>query len=307
MRGQTNDIFQCLVARFADGILFLDQAHRITYANASAGELVGTEPAALIGRSFHDLLPPRLRSGNAARLDAVWATHGGWRDNGNATYEIQCLRTDRSEFTAMVSIVNLTDTAEPALAVCLRDHTPYLERERHWAQLADTDPLTGILNRRAFMVGAEAMAAAAERRGEPFGMALVDIDNFKQINDTYGHAAGDAVIKAVVARMRDTVRDGDLLGRWGGEEFIAALGEVVRDDALAPGERLRTCLASHPVALPWLDIAIPVTVSIGVSLSDQPSEDLEALIKHADAALYEAKADGKDCVRSYRDGFGESA
>ena len=124
---------------------------------------------------------------------------------------------------------------------------------------------------------------------------MLDIDHFKQVNDSYGHPAGDAVITALAQVLRETLREVDVIGRIGGEEFVALLPETDRDLAMRTAERLRSSLYAHrhPVTTP----AINVSVSIGVAtrIEDEPS--LERMLLRADAALYAAKDAGRNCVK----------
>ena len=160
--------------------------------------------------------------------------------------------------------------------------------------LAQTDGLTGVANRRMWEEEGDRLVAQARRTRQPFTLLLLDLDHFKQVNDTYGHAAGDAVLQAVVARCRAVLRVGDVLGRLGGEEFGVWLPMTSIDQALHAAERLREAIGATAVAT--ASAAIPITVSIGLSGYDETSEDLGSLIGRADRALYTAKAAGRNAV-----------
>jgi diguanylate cyclase (GGDEF)-like protein len=155
-------------------------------------------------------------------------------------------------------------------------------------ELATTDSLTGVANRRHFFARAEAELAG----GAPGTVLMIDIDHFKRINDTYGHQAGDDVIRGVVARLRAAVPDG-LLGRYGGEEF--ALLVTGAPDGRSLAESVRAAVAAEPVATRG-GAAVGVTISIGVARLHGPGDTLESLLGRADAALYEAKQTGRDRV-----------
>jgi diguanylate cyclase (GGDEF)-like protein len=158
-------------------------------------------------------------------------------------------------------------------------------------ELATTDQLTGVATRRHFWDLAEQQCAAAQRHGRPLAAVMLDLDHFKVINDTHGHATGDAVLRELSARLRSLVRESDILGRYGGEEFALLLPET--EDASALAERLRATVADAavPADHEWLH----VTVSLGVSYL-QPDDDLNSLLGRADAALYRAKAAGRNRV-----------
>lgn len=163
--------------------------------------------------------------------------------------------------------------------------------------LALRDGLTGLLNRRALLDRGEAALATARRQRAPFALALIDIDYFKGINDTRGHLAGDEVIHEVARRLAASLRDGDDVGRWGGEEFLALLPDADAASALAAAERLRVEVERAPI-----DTAagtVRVTVSVGVAVVTAArlvDADLDALVRDADAALYRAKAAGRNRV-----------
>ena len=159
-------------------------------------------------------------------------------------------------------------------------------------RLAFTDDLTGVANRRQMeqLIGAE--IARDVRYGRPFSVVLVDIDNFKQVNDTYGHDRGDVILKELVTKMRGSVRASDRVGRWGGEEFLILAPETRLQDAVALAEHVRERVAAEPLAE-----GHRVTVSLGAA-AVQPNDTVASLVKRADDALYRAKEQGKDCVVS---------
>jgi eukaryotic-like serine/threonine-protein kinase len=156
-------------------------------------------------------------------------------------------------------------------------------------QLATTDGLTGVNNRRHFFDLARRQLSLARRNHRPLAALMIDIDHFKRINDTHGHGAGDDVIRTVAQTLQGSIRDPDVLGRYGGEEFAVIMSEM-HGDAIEIAERLRAAVASSPIG------SIRVTVSIGVA-ELKPDDELEGLLARADEALYSAKAAGRDCVK----------
>jgi diguanylate cyclase (GGDEF)-like protein len=159
-------------------------------------------------------------------------------------------------------------------------------------QLATTDELTGACNRRQFMAIATDQLLIAQRNHRPLVGMMVDIDHFKRVNDTFGHATGDEVIRAVATVLRQRIRRPDVFGRYGGEEFAAVQSEM-HGDPLDLGERLR--MAVEAVEVPGPDGPIRVTVSVGVA-ELKPDDTLEALLGRADEALYRSKAAGRNRV-----------
>jgi diguanylate cyclase (GGDEF)-like protein len=161
---------------------------------------------------------------------------------------------------------------------------------------ADHDYLTGAPSRRAFFAAAERERARAARGHAPLSLLLFDIDHFKRINDTHGHAVGDQVLVEIVGHACGALRGQDLCGRLGGEEFGALLPGTPADTALQAGERLRAALQRTPAdALPG-GSGVGYTVSIGVATLE-PGETVASLMSRADLALYAAKSGGRNCVR----------
>lgn len=159
--------------------------------------------------------------------------------------------------------------------------------------LADTDPLTGLLNRRAFRQAA-ARALAGTRATDKVGVLMVDIDHFKTVNDTFGHATGDKVLEAVGRAVAALVRDGDRAARFGGEEFVILCLDVTPADIGALAERLRTGIAAAPIPLAGLEVSI--TASVGATLASPLDRDIDDVIERADMALYAAKRAGRNRV-----------
>ncbi|MCH8501742.1 MAG: GGDEF domain-containing protein [Aliidiomarina sp.] len=170
--------------------------------------------------------------------------------------------------------------------VNLRNHLEY--KAEVFSNLARTDELTGLLNRRAFIENAEILIGDAQRQQRPYAFFMMDIDNFKAINDRYGHDVGDRVLRDIANIFKPNVRDTDTLARVGGEEFAIVAQVQSAEHAKAYAERLREAVSAESVA------GIQVTISIGLATSKQHS--LSQLFKHADKLLYAVKNTGKNQV-----------
>ena len=164
-------------------------------------------------------------------------------------------------------------------------------------RLALTDSLTGINNRRHLFELGQRSFGAAKRYGRPLSAVMFDIDHFKAVNDTYGHGVGDEVLVEVAARARRTVRDVDVLGRYGGEEFVVLLPETDRERGKTAAERIRAAIGDKPIETAAGPLT--VTVSAGIAEVAPDMNELVDLIDCADQALYEAKNAGRDCVRCF--------
>jgi len=184
------------------------------------------------------------------------------------------------------------DAREVAL---LERFAALVTREMELRQIASTDPLTGVATRRAFLHEADKLLARHARHGSEACLAVFDIDHFKQVNDTWGHPAGDAVLRTVTDRVGACLRENDVIGRLGGEEFGLLLAEADEPAALGCLERLRGTIAADPVAT--AAGTVKVTASFGVAGIEATSALVDRWLARADAVLYAAKAAGRNrCI-----------
>lgn len=167
-----------------------------------------------------------------------------------------------------------------------------MRKNRELETVSQTDPLTGLLNRRGIGDQLRREIHRTKRSKRTFAIMMADIDHFKRVNDTYGHDAGDAVLVAVAGILQGHARGGDLCARWGGEEFLTALVETDLPQAVAVAERARLCVASAGILHDGA--GIPVTISTGVSIYHEEEEDVEVCIKRSDVCMYRAKESGRN-------------
>ncbi|MRV74450.1 diguanylate cyclase [Duganella sp. FT92W] len=169
-----------------------------------------------------------------------------------------------------------------------------IHRQSEFESLAFVDGLTGLHNRRWLDQAFRRQVERGQRDGKPLAVLMVDIDHFKRFNDTHGHLAGDRALRAVAMTLNDNIRPGDLLARFGGEEFAVLLPDTGQEPALAIAERLRRAVSNavsrHMAGLP------AISISIGESQL-RADDTLESLLDRADDALYSAKTAGRNCVR----------
>jgi diguanylate cyclase (GGDEF)-like protein len=168
-----------------------------------------------------------------------------------------------------------------------------LRRYSNLEDLAYRDELTELPNRRGASRQVDVLLSRARRHGHQLALLIIDADRFKAVNDRHGHAVGDVVLRELAARLRERVRREDVVGRWGGEEFVVALPETTPDGAAAVAESLREAVARMPIEA-GDGLRLDVTVSIGVAA--WTGQELEDLVDRADRALYAAKAAGRDRV-----------
>lgn len=174
------------------------------------------------------------------------------------------------------------------------DHIETQYHETIYAMMI-TDGLTGVHNKRYFLEALEREIVRSHRHRRPLSLAILDIDSFKKLNDSYGHLAGDAVLREMCNRIKTTIRKDEVFARYGGEEFVVVLPEASHRDAMGVAERLRSLVADIPFVID--SVQIQVTISIGIAQTCG-GEDIDSatLIARADQKLYEAKRSGRNRV-----------
>ena len=184
------------------------------------------------------------------------------------------------------------------LAFVLAGQTLSFRYERDVAhKLAEHDPLTGVLNRRAILARLRAEFAKARQSGEPLSLLFLDLDHFKHVNDSYGHRAGDQCLRSVIDPIAGELRQGDALGRYGGEEFLILLPGAGASDAEVVAERIRRRVQEMPMLISGMRIGL--TVSLGVAAVDTEVAIPDDLVERADAALYRSKSAGRNQVTTH--------
>ncbi|MBI9106353.1 MAG: GGDEF domain-containing protein [Spirochaetales bacterium] len=185
------------------------------------------------------------------------------------------------------------------IVITVQNVTENVFLEKSLKAMVLEDGLTGIYNRRYLDKRLEEEFFRFKRTGRSLSLIMLDIDDFKKINDTYGHPFGDTVLKRIAETCMSVTRDSDVLARFGGEEFCLILPESERAGALAFGERLRKAIADLKIPFNKAGKDISLTASLGISVVDSQTESGAALLKEADAALYFSKKNGKNMVKDY--------
>ena len=206
------------------------------------------------------------------------------------------LRTpDGYNVGSLCAMHNVPRTFTPAEIAILGNLAKVVSDQLELRLIAQHDFLTGALTRRGFVDQAEREIARSHRYGRPSTLVMLDVDHFKSVNDTYGHAAGDQVLHQLAELAVTTLRPSDVLGRLGGEEFALLLPETTAEDALAVAERLRLALAGYPIRLSD-DRTLRITASLGIATWAGDTM-VEGWLARADAMLYAAKAGGRNQTR----------
>lgn len=194
----------------------------------------------------------------------------------------------------MLAARGLRFDGKPAVLTSLVEITDRKQREQALTRMTQIDALTGVYNRRGFFERAQALLEAARDRSP--SLLLIDADHFKRVNDTHGHAVGDTVLVQLANRMGAALREGDLLGRIGGEEFAVFLPATNEQTASELAERIRLAVARHALRIQGL--RVPMTLSIGMSVVLPGEQNLDAALHRADTAMYRAKRNGRNRVEA---------
>ena len=303
MREQINASLQTSEERFRavtetaqDAIIMMDAEARITYWNPAAEKILGYTAGESIGHDVHEwLIPERYRAQAIAGIKKFAVTGRG--PILGKTLELAAVRKGGTEFPIELSTAAIQKGRGWEAVAVLRDITARKNAERELVRMARHDVLTGLANRGVFVEVLQQRIALSHRGGSRFAVLYLDLDHFKDVNDTLGHPVGDALIKAVAKRLQKTVREADTVARFGGDEFAIVAADIkeAADAALLADKILAA--VSEPFSIEGNEIR--TGASIGIALFGSDSRDAELLLSHADVALYRAKAEGRSAYRFF--------
>jgi len=275
------------VVRRSDGL--------ILYANPRFAEMLGKPIREILNTPIRDFC-----------LDEAQRERVAERVRSGAPIsdmEVPFRRNDGECFWTLLNLEHAEFRGTPVNLVWLHDHTERRRMEDALREAASRDPLTSLHNRRSFMDLARQKLARAERFHEPLSVLVIDVDHFKLVNDTWGHAVGDEALRTIADTFNDTLREYDVVARLGGEEFVAALSDTNVENALGVAERVRRRVGRIRFHAGENE-TFGLTISIGIARVDTESggrdDDLERAIHRADIALYRSKRLGRDRSSIFR-------
>ncbi|MEF3698318.1 sensor domain-containing diguanylate cyclase [Desulfolutivibrio sp.] len=285
--------FRAMSEASQDALVMTDDQGRVAFWNRAAERMFGVSRQDMEGRPLHDVVAP------ADELDKARVGLRDFKQTGdgaviNEIGEYVARRGDGSPFPVELSVAAFRRDDRWWAVGSARDISERKRAEEALRELATTDGLTGLLNRRRFVEMGEAEIERTKRTGRPLSLIMFDVDHFKKVNDTFGHGVGDMVLVALARTATDALRAVDILGRLGGEEFAAILPETGLGEAADVAERLRRAVADMGLA-PNAE-PLPVRISLGVVQGQGAGETLDDLLRRADTALYKAKSAGRDRV-----------
>ncbi len=318
MLKQSQAWFNAILTGITDyAVVSLDATGRIDDWNPSIGRVTGFAREAVVGRPYSVFYPDDAMTGERL-LDRLheadrdgWSLDDGWRRRADGTRfwgsaiiaPLKGLDGGPPELAAAAAAA--AQRGDSAYSLIIRDITDKRKAGEALRKAISCDHLTGLANRRAFFETAELEIGRWKRLPRALSLIMIDVDHFKAINDTYGHPAGDAVLRRLAATLTATFRDVDVVARIGGEEFVVLLPSADLSGAAAVADRLR-----RKIEVQVMDAAgVPVrcTVSAGVAAMEADITDLHALMKRADQALYAAKGSGRNRIECWRPALCEAA
>ena len=290
------DMLRATFEQAAVGMTIMSLDLRFLRANAKFCEMLGYTLEELLQMQLADTNPPdTLEEAIEFRRRLV---EGAAR--GGELREKRLLRKDGSVLWVALatSLVRGGDGEPRCFVSVIEDITERKQSQTRLQQLAHYDVVTGLPNRALVYERLAQGLAQSARRKWPLGLIFIDVDHFKKVNDTFGHAAGDKLLQQVAARLAQAVRAGDVVGRLGGDEFVVLLMDLAAaNDAGVVALKILGAFR-EPFELGGGEIY--ATASVGVALYPDDSQDLDTLVRNADAAMYEAKKAGRDCYRYYK-------
>ena len=286
--------FDVALTNMSHGLCMFDRSNRLAVWNERFLEITGL-PTVARGASVHDLVRLSIKTGNHSGAIARGVV-------GRLARQLTAGPSGQTEADlADGRTISLSQRSMPegGSVVIFEDITARKEAERAVARMARFDELTGLANRSAFGERMEECLADVRQRTARLAVHWVDLDRFKSVNDTLGHSVGDALLKAVAARLQSMVRESDVVARFGGDEFVILQSPIKRsDDAARVARRIMDVLAApFHVEGHQLDIG----ASVGIALAPRDGADADRLLKSADLALYRAKADGRGTFRFFEE------
>lgn len=280
-----------------DGYAILSADDKMLGCNQAFCDIFYQDQRTIQDISFDDLMRLSYREGKGVRFEADsiedWLAQAQQKRRQNPFRLFEVDLTDGRWFLMSEQILPSGEMLIQAKEITKQkvlEHQLYSKVES-LSELALTDELTKVANRRCFVDSVEAELARCQRTDKPAALLLLDLDFFKSVNDTYGHQAGDEVLKATANRIKKALREYDIFGRIGGEEFAVFLSETDPATALHVAERIRVILADYPIKAGIAELC--VTTSIGIALTHGES-NFEELYLQADSALYMAKRNGRN-------------
>lgn len=290
--------FKAILDQLYDGVYFVDTERRITYWNSGAERITGFTAGQVVGRRCSDNLLNHVDEAGTCLCRDLCPLQHAMDDGLPREAEVYLHHADGHRVPILVRVAPLRDAPGQIVGAVesFSDNTRLAtarQQASELAQAAERDPLTGLGNR-AFLLRRLAGRLAELRAGGPgFGLLFIDLDHFKEVNDTLGHAAGDQALQVVARTLEANLRASDSAGRWGGDELMVLVSDVSLEQLAAVAAKLRALVSQSGLAAGGRRLT--VAISAGGTLA-RPADTPESVITRADQALYQSKRAGRDRI-----------
>lgn len=288
--------YKQLLDQMSEGIYFVDRERRILYWNEGAYRLTGYKSDELIGRCCNDNLLCHVDAVGRQLCQDGCPLTACIRDGESHEGQVYLRHKEGRRVPVHVRVQpirNAEGAIVGAIEIFIDNSVQLVARHKteEMERLAFLDQLTGLPNRRYLEMAGLSELREYQLHQDPFGVLMADIDRFKAINDTFGHAVGDSALRETAKTLTGALRGTDVVGRWGGDEFLAIVRHVDRARLRMLAERC-CMLVSHTTVLAGQDIVVKISTSIGGALL-QPNDSFEGLLRRADSLMYQSKARGR--------------
>lgn len=296
---ETVDFYREILDNLYDGIFFVDTDGGITYWNRGAANLTGYSSGDVLGRNYCDIFKPLDKHGNNLCASGGCPIRGVLETARMDEVEAYICHKEGHLLPISIRIAPVREV-ERHFVVAVEIHgsnSPRYAMRQRLEELQDMamhDPVTGTANRRFVEISLAARLEELRRYNQSFAVMFLDVDNFKQLNDRYGHAVGDRVLKMISTTLANSLRTFDIIGRWGGEEFVALLVNIKPDDLYKLSDRLRRLVEKSRLTVESGE-SVGVTVSIGATVA-RMLDTTDSLVERADKLMYESKRRGRNLV-----------
>jgi len=290
------DFYFDILNNLFDGLYFVDRERRITFWNRTAASLTGYEAREVVGRRCADNILVHVDAEGRNMCEGLCPLARTLEDGESREAEVFLHHRQGHRLPVAVRVAPIRDAQGRITGAVevFNDNTRRLAESQeleHLKELALVDPVTEVRNRHSLEISLASILKEVDRYNWPMGLLFVDIDRFKRVNDSYGHDSGDRVLKAVAQTLARSVRAFDVVGRWGGEEFVLIVRNITERNLAVLAEKIRVLVAKSFVTLAAAEVG--VTVSIGATAL-VPGDTVDAAIARADRLMYKSKAAGRN-------------
>ena len=290
------NLYLSIINNLSDGVYFVDRERRITFWNKAAEEISGYTADEIVGRKCEDNLLNHIDAEGRPLCIVGCPLYASIIDGKQRKHEVFLRHKEGHRVPIFVNIFPMLEAGEIVGAIeIFTPNSPVVYKDDLIEQLSNMamrDALTGLPNRRYLQSFLEYRISEYKRFGANFAVMFMDIDNFSDFNNKYGHDVGDAVLRNVAETIRKNTRKSDMFGRWGGEEFLGIYSIKAMYDAPITAEKVRMLVANTQI-----DAGEPLSVTVSVGITTVREDDtIESMVERADHLMYKSKTMGKNCV-----------